>query len=138
MASNPGRTYCCWVENIPGKIKKDSIEQYFKKKAEKYDSFHSIKVEFNEAHKSYQCFLNFLNDNSMVQCVKYLDGKNYCDKILKASERRNKPRPFSVPRPQPPVKNYTETITISNSKYLKAQVEKKIELLNQIFSETHV
>jgi hypothetical protein len=76
----------------------------------------------------------------MVECVKYFDGKNYCGKILKASERRPKRHP-SVPAPKQRltlVQNYTETITISNSKYLKAQLEKKIELLNQTFSDTNV
>ena len=127
MSSNHGLTYCCWVGNIPGNIEKDLIQHYFKYEAKKFDSFYSINVEFNETHKSYQCFLNFLNDDSMVQCVKYFDGKHYCGKILTAKERRPK-RGKSVPPPKQRliiVQNFTETITILNSKYLKTQLEKK-------------
>ena len=139
MASNHGTTYCCWIGNIPGNVEKDLIQQYLENEAKDFDSFHSINVEYNKKHNSYQCYLNFLNDNPMVRCVKYFDGKNYCGKILKASERRPKRHP-SVPPPKQRltlVQNYTETITISNSKYLKAQLENKIKLLNQTLNSAN-
>ena len=87
MASNHELTYCCWIGNIPGYIEKDLIKQYFENKAKNFDGFHLINVEYNETHKSYQCYLNFLNKNSMEKTVIYFHGKNYCGKILKAKIR---------------------------------------------------
>jgi hypothetical protein len=75
--------------------------------------------------------------------IEYFNGKYYSGTNLKAEEKVNlepKPRPPSVPpKPAPKItQSYSETITISNSKYLKAQLEKKVELLNQTFSDTNV
>jgi hypothetical protein len=193
MASNHVLMYCCWVGNIPSNIEKDLIKQYFENVANNFDSFHSINVEYNEKYKSYQCYLNFLNENSMIKSAKYFNGKNYCDKILEAEERKSKrfsisspnsisktnqnysanitianskhiipktihmktrdqscpakskhqtkPRNQSVspPKQRPKIlQSYSDTIIISNSKYLRKSLEKKIKLLNEIYLETVV
>ena len=76
----------------------------------------------------------------MTNAVRYFRGKNYCGNILEAKERRL-PRSKSVPPPlfrKPIIQSFSETITISNSKYLKGGLEKKIELLNHTFPEPNI
>ena len=137
MASSP--TYCCWIGNIPGNIEKGLIEQYFEEEARNFNNFHSIRVDYNQDHASYQCFINYLDENSMEKATRHFDRKYYCGNNLKAQSRRPK-RTSSVPpksRPRP-IENYSETLRISSSKRLKNQIEKKLEFLNQTFSDTNV
>jgi RNA recognition motif-containing protein len=120
MNSNYEATFCCWVGNIPGNIDNDLIEKYFENEAKYFDSFHSINVEYNKKHNSYQCYLNFLNENSMKNSAIYFNGKNYCDQILQAEERKSK-RMFSISSPNSLPKTnqiYSANIAIARSKHI--------------------
>jgi hypothetical protein len=57
------------------------------------------------------------------------------------SKHKTKPRQQSVPPPKQRPKimqSYSDTIIISNSKYLRKSLEKKIKLLNEIYLGTVV
>jgi hypothetical protein len=76
------KTYTCWLsisctlpnnEMLPPNITKDHLKEYFQVKAKEIGAFHSVKLEYNEKYKSFQCFVNFLTEDSAKHAAKRFD-----------------------------------------------------------------
>ena len=78
------KTYTCWLsisctlpnnEKLPPNITKENLKEYFEVKAKEIGEFHSVKLEYVENHRSYQCWINFLTEDSAKQAVERFDQK---------------------------------------------------------------
>jgi hypothetical protein len=76
------KTYTCWLsisctlpnnEILPPNLTKEHLEEFFEVKAKEIGEFHSVKLEYVEIHKSFQCYVNFLTEDSAKQAVKLFD-----------------------------------------------------------------
>ena len=76
------KTYTCWLsisctlpnnEILPPNLTKEHFEEFFEVKAKEIGAFHSVKLKYVEIHESFQCFVNFLTEDSAKQAVKRFD-----------------------------------------------------------------
>ena len=76
------KTYTCWVaisctlpnnETLPSNITKENLEEFFEVKAKEIGEFHSVKLKYVEIHESFQCFVNFLAEDSAKHAAKRFD-----------------------------------------------------------------
>ena len=76
------KTFTCWLsisctlpnnDILPSNITKENLEEFFEVKAKEIGEFHSVKLNYVEIHKSFQCYVNFLTEDSAKQAVKLFD-----------------------------------------------------------------
>jgi hypothetical protein len=141
------KTYTCWIGNITATISESQIEDDFNRFCEKFGRFKKqITIKFNNSYQKYQCFINYYEQNSAICAVYYFNNTRYHHLNLIAQYRSE--REISVPpinrnpliakplQPVPIPQLYREKyLVILNSKYLQQQVNKKIEILNNIYKD---
>jgi len=133
------KTFTCWLsisctlpnnEKLPPNITEDDLEGYFKEKAKKLAAFHSINLKYIEKHKSFQCFINFLTEDSAKQAVKLFDRtelNNFRIKskywLLKDNNAQN-PLLSDTDRKEkdPLLQNQLDLLPISNSRNTKRYI----------------
>jgi len=96
---NLPKTYTCWLsisctlpnnQILPPNITKENLKEYFEVKAKEVGAFHSVKLEYNEKHKAFQCFVNFLTEDSAKQAVKHFDRVDLDNFKVKSEHRPSK------------------------------------------------
>ena len=76
------KTYTCWLsisctlpnnQMLPSGITKENLKEYFEVRAKEIGELHSVKLKYVKEHRSFQCFVNFLTEDSVKQAVKRFD-----------------------------------------------------------------
>ena len=79
---NLPKTYTCWLsisctlpnnQMLPSGITKENLKEYFEVRAKEIGELHSVKLKYVKEHRSFQCFVNFLTEDSVKQAVKRFD-----------------------------------------------------------------
>ena len=76
-------SYTCWIGNISLKLSDSDLEYFFKKEGEKFGAINCVKIEYNQQHNKYQCYIHYLKMSSVLRAVDYFDGKRFRDNVLK-------------------------------------------------------
>jgi hypothetical protein len=63
------------------------LKEYFEVRAKEIGELHSVKLKYVKKHKSFQCFINFLVEDSAKQAVKRF-GRIELDNFKIKSEYR--------------------------------------------------
>ena len=77
-SENLNKTFTCWVavgctlnnEILPPNITKANLEEFFEAKAKEIGQFSTAKLTYNEKHKAFQCFINFLTEDAAKTAAK--------------------------------------------------------------------
>jgi hypothetical protein len=120
-------TYCCWIGNIPTKIDNSYLEDKFNNEGSRFGRIHSVKVELSKQRGINQCYINYYDEHSMRSGVDFFNNRMFEGFKLVSKARLPK-------NPPPIIKDvFEESILIFNSKYLKKQLAKKVEVLKSIY-----
>jgi hypothetical protein len=93
------KTFTCWLsisctlpnnDILPSNITKENLEEFFEVKAKEIGEFHSVKLNYVEIHKSFQCYVNFLTEDSAERAVKLFDQIELENLKIKSKYRPHK------------------------------------------------
>jgi hypothetical protein len=125
---NAIKTYTCWLsisctlpnnEILPPNITKEHLEEFFEFKAKEIGEFHSVKLKYVEIHKSFQCYVNFLTEDSAKQAVKLFDQQEL--ENLKIKSEYRPPKENKKPNPLLNHNDRTETAASNKNPLLQKQ-----------------
>jgi hypothetical protein len=127
------KTYCCWIGNIPTKFDNSYLEDKFNNEGSRFGRIHSVKVELSKQRGKNQCYINYYDEHSMRSGVDYFNNRMF--EGFKLVSKPRFPKPIIHPPPIIIIKDevFEENILILNSKYLKKQLAKKVEVLKSIY-----
>ena len=85
LATDNGKTFCCWIGNIPTTI--DDLKGILSKEAIKFGKFSSIKIDFNSKYKVNQCHINYFDDESANNAAEYFNKRKFFGFELKSKKK---------------------------------------------------
>jgi hypothetical protein len=130
------KTYTCWIGNITSRITKSQIENDLNIYCEKFGRFKKpINIRYTDFLKKYQCFIEYYNKQSALTAVNYFRDMNYYNYKLKARYIHEIDTDPTINRNVFVKQLYlVKSLVILNSKYLRQQIEKKVEILRNIYT----
>ena len=89
------KTFLCWVsvsctfnnEILPPNITEANLEDFFETKAREIGQFSTAKLTYNEKHKAFQCFINFLTEDAAKTAAKLFNQYKLSNFDMKSEYR---------------------------------------------------
>ena len=71
------KSYCCLISNIPNALEKGQIKKFFNDNGMKFGHVQSINIKLNDQHGTFQCFINYPEEDSANKATKYFRNFEY-------------------------------------------------------------
>jgi RNA recognition motif-containing protein len=141
------KTYTCWIGNITSRIERSILKEDLNRLCGQFGCFKSpIDLKYVDTYQKCQCFIKYYEEKSVFRAVSYFNNMEFYDDKLKAKYITE--REISVPptnrnsllvkklQPEPISQLYlVKSLVILNSKYLRQQINKKVEILRNVYND---
>ena len=97
---NDKKTYCCLIMNIPREFQEIQIKNFFLENGIRFGQLQSINIKFNNQYGMYQCFLHYLEEDSVNYAINYFNNLNLYGQKLKAKNITRSKTIDQEPRPK--------------------------------------